>query len=150
MEARAKAHAVEARAKVDAEATAVRTQAEAVAEEVARTSPRDRDAVGFEVLDEVAGEREHRAGDRVLPQPRVPTLEAARHQIGERQRLGHAVPLGRRVLSAKLRAWGGRSGTSFEVLSFQPFPPKPRTARLCSLVRSARVNVTGVGVPTKT
>ena len=111
MEARAKAHAVEARAKVDAEATAVRTQAEAVAEEVARTSPRDRDAVGFEVLDEVAGEREHRAGDRVLPQPRVPTLEAARHQIGERQRLGHAVPLGRRVLSAKLLAWGGRYGT---------------------------------------
>ena len=82
---------MEARAKVDAEATAVRTQAEAVAEEVARTSPRDRDAVGFEVLDEVAGEREHRAGDRVLPQPRVPTLEAARHQIGQRQRLGHAV-----------------------------------------------------------
>ena len=34
----------------------------------------------------------------------------------------------------------------FEVLSFQPFPPKPRTARLCSLVRSARVNVTEVGV----
>lgn len=91
MEARAKAHAVEARAKVDAEATAVRTQAEAVAEEVARTSPRDRDAVGFEVLDEVAGEREHRAGDRVLPQARVPPLEAARRQLGKRERLEYAI-----------------------------------------------------------
>eukprot|EP00964_Phaeocystis_antarctica_P005753 scaffold3138_cov60-Phaeocystis_antarctica.AAC.3 len=56
-----------------------------------RLSPRHSDAVRLQVLDEVARERQHRAGDRVLPQARVPPLEAARRQLGKRERLEYAI-----------------------------------------------------------